>query len=426
MTLRHRIRGVAQIARIAALLGYERVVRGVAYVPLGRRYHADPYPAYRRLRERDPIHRSALGLWVFTRHADILTILRDLRFSNDTTLQPGYGQARRDLIAAGVVDPEEPRVLNLLEVDPPEHTRLRTLVNKAFTPRAVEALRPRAEKLVEERLDAIVGRGEVDLIRELASPLPLVVIAEMLGIPTEDRAQLKHWSDEMVRGVGTPDFDDRVRAARAGRAFRRYLEGIVALRRAEPRDDLLSALLGVEEESDRLSEPEVYMLIGLLMVAGNETTTNLIGNGALALLRSPDQLARLRADPGLAASAVEELVRYDSPVQVTVRMAREAFEFEGCRFERGQLAALVLGGANRDPERFEAPDTLDLGRRDNAHLAFGHGTHFCLGAQLARMEAQVAFTGLAQRLPNLRLATDAPEWGDNTVLRGLRALPVRV
>ena len=426
MGIRRQLREIAQLSRISVMLGVERLTTGVAYIPRGKKYHADPYPAYRRLRERDPVHRTrALGGWVFTRHADAQAILRDLRFSNDTTLQPGSGRVRRDLIEAGVIDPNEPRVFNLLEIDPPEHTRLRKLVNKAFTTRAVADLRPRAEKIVEERLDTIAARGEMDVIRDLASPLPLIVIAEMLGIPTDEREQLKHWSDEMVRSVGSPSFDDTLRATRAVREFRQYLAGVVAERRREPREDLLSALLAVEDEGDRLSEGEVYMLIGLLMVAGNETTTNLIGNGTLALLRNPDQLARLRDDPGLAPTAVEELVRYDSPVQVTVRFAREEIALAGRRIQPRQLVGVVLGAANRDPEQFENPDRLDLGRSENHHLAFGHGTHFCLGAQLARMESQVAFTALAQRFPDLRLAGDELEWKDNAVLRGLRALPVR-
>jgi cytochrome P450 len=429
MRLKTQLRQAYGLGRIGALLAMERLLQGVVYLPFGKRYHADPYPAYRKLRERDPVHRShAIPGWVFTRYDDVEAILREPRFSNDTNLQPNSGRAREELIAAGLVDPAEPRVLNLLELDPPEHTRLRTLVGKAFTPRAIEALRPRAVQIVEEQLDAVAGNREMDLMADFASPLPVIMIAEMLGLPVEDRAQLKLWSDDMARSVGSPNFDDLAGATRAGNEFRAYLAGLVEERRKEPRDDLLSTLLAVEEEGDRLTEREVFMLIGLLMVAGNETTTNLIGNGTVALLRNPDEFAKLRDDPGLVTSAVEELVRYDSPVQVTVRFVKEEMTFAGQVMKRHQLAAVVLGAANRDPEHFDEPDRLDLARLDNRHLAFGHGTHFCLGSQLARMEAQVAFEAIATRLPDLKLADDplgSLDWGDNVVLRGLRSLPVR-
>ena len=428
MQIRRPLRSAAQIARLAVLLAVERAHTGAVFVPFGRRFHADPYSQYARLRERDPLHRSvALQGWVFSRYAEVHAILRDPRFSNDTSLQPGFGRVREDLIAAGVVDPAIPRVSNLLELDPPEHTRLRTLVSKAFTPRAVERMLARAEAIVDEQLDAVAARGEMDVIRDLATPLPVIVIAEMLGIPSEDRERLKHWSNEMVLSVGAAGFSNRVRSARAGNEFREYLEALGAERRREPRDDLLSALLAAEEEGDRLSEAEVYMMIGLLMIAGNETTTNLIGNGTLALLRNPEQLARLRDDPErIAPTAVEELLRYDSPVQATARYPREDFEFAGMPIRRGQVVVVLLASANRDEAQFEHADRLDVGRADNRHLSFGQGVHFCLGAQLARMEARIALSALVRRFPDLRLATDDVEWRANTVLRGLRALPVRV
>lgn len=411
---------------IPALVGLERLQTGAVFFPAGRRFYEDPYPMYRRLRERDPFHRSRLVGWVATRYEDVVEILRDSRFSADDRKRPDYERNRARLVRAGIVDADDVQEPSMLRSDAPDHTRLRGLVSRAFTPRAVERWRKRIEGTTEELLDRLPRGGRVDVMSALAGPLPVIVIAEMLGVPREDQARFKHWSDEVVRSMGMSSFDDLRRSRAAWRELRGYLEGIAAERRREPRDDLLSALLSAEEQGDRLSLDEVFSTCNLLLVAGNETTTNLIGNATLALLRHPDQLERLRGDAALTPHAVEELLRWDSPVQYTSRIALEPVEIAGERVEAGQEVILVLGAANRDPEHFPAPDVLDLGRQDIRHLSFGHGVHFCLGAQLARLEGEVAIGALVRRFPDLCLDDSAPRWRANPILRGLERLPVRV
>ncbi len=424
MGLGETLRSAFQRTAIQALLVAERAQTGVVYNPLSKRYLRDPYPRYRRLQERDPFHRSrVLGGWVLARHTDILEALRDSRFSLDNRNHPKYERNRRRLIKAGAIPEEEP-TRSLLGLDPPEHDRIRTLVNKAFTPRAVRALEPRMESIVAELLDPVVGAGRIDVIQTLANPLPVIVIAELIGVPPEDREQFRRWSDEAVRALGSASIENVRRSRVAGEALTAYFRKVADERRAEPRDDLLSTLLAAEEEGDRLTLDEVFRTCVLLLVAGNETTTNLIGNALLALLRNPDQMKLLRDDPSLMENAIEELLRYDSPVQATVRIALEDFEMRGHPIQKGQQVFLLLGAANRDPEKYVDPERLDVTRRDVSHLSFGHGVHFCLGSRLARLEARLALTALLQRFPELRLATDEPEWGDNIILRGLRSLPV--
>jgi cytochrome P450 len=389
---------------------------------------ADPYPMYARLREADPLHWSPLmESWVLTRHEDVVAVLRDtLRFSADRrTAQNRFAQeiARRE---------EEfgpfGRTQTMLTSDPPQHTRLRRLVSKAFTPRMVEGLRPRIEQIVDELLGGMAGRGEMDVVRDLAYPLPVIVIAEMLGVPPQERDRFKHWSDEIVATLNGPfTSEDVLRQARKSiDELAEYMRGVIAERRVEPRDDLISRLIEAEEQGQILSEDEMLASVMLLLVAGNETTTNLIGNGALALLRHPEQLDRLRSDPELVKTAVEELLRYDSPVQATGRVAKEDLTIGELEVKAGQVVITVLGAANRDPRKFEEPDALDLGRTPNEHLSFGDGIHFCLGAPLARAEGQIAIGALVQRFPNLRPATETPEWGGTFILRGLKNLPVYI
>jgi cytochrome P450 len=264
----------------------------------------------------------------------------------------------------------------------------------------------------------------MDVIRDLAYPLPVTVIAEMLGIPIEDRERFKHWSDEAVRSLGFGSIEDARRSAQANRELRAYLEPIVEQCRREPREDLISALVAAEEQGDKLSTDEVFSTIILLLVAGNETTTNLIGNGLLALLRNPSQLNILRGDPSLIENAVEELLRYDSPVQFTSRMPLNDVDLGGRTLSAGREVLLVLGAANRDPAQYDDPERLDVTRQDVHHLSFSHGIHFCLGAPLARLEGRIALLALVQRFPSLRLATSEPRRGDNILLRGLAELPV--
>ena len=398
----------------------ERWRTGVAYNPLAAHVARDPYPFYERLRTRDPVHRSRLmDMWVFSRHADVDAVLRDFRrFSSDQRKRDPARQRRSAL--AQIPDP------TILFLDPPDHTRLRTLVNKAFTPKAVADLEPRIRRMTRTLLDAAADPNRFDLMETLANPLPVMVIAEMLGVPVEDRAQFREWSNQRAR-ILEPMIGERERriANEASKSLDEYFLSIIKLRRIVPRDDIISALVHVEEEGDRLTEREMLGMLRLLLVAGNETTTNLIGNGMLALLRHPEQLQALRDDPSRIPGAVEELLRYDSPVQGTVRLVLEDCEVNGVPLQRDDNVLLLIGSANRDPQVFDHPDQLDVGRRDNNHVAFGRGIHFCLGAPLARLEGRVAIEVLLERYPSLRLESDRPAFRSSIVLRGLERLPVR-
>jgi len=318
--------------------------------------------------------------------------------------------------------------LSMLDRDPPDHTRLRGLVSKAFTPKALESLRPRIQQIVDGLLDQIERRGEMDLIEEFAYPLPVIVICEMLGVPVEDHERFKHWGLDIARGLDAimlpPDSEVGKRSVSGRRALAEYFRALIAERRAAPRDDMLSALIAAEEAGDKLSEEELLASCILLLVAGHETTVNLIGNGTLALLKHPEQLRRLRENPGLIGSAVEELLRYDGPVQRTARIPSEDLVIGGKTIPKGEMVMPFLGAANRDPAQFPDPDRLDITRTDNRHIAFGMGIHFCLGAPLARMEGQIAISTLLRRLPKLALASQRPEHRQSLTLRGLVSLPV--
>jgi cytochrome P450 len=385
--------------------------------PLAPEFLADPYPHYRRLRDEDPVHESPLGFWVLTRHDDVAGMLRDPRFGRkgfERILAARFGDAGFDL--------------SMLFRDPPDHTRLRTLVSKAFTPRVVEQMREHIQQIVDGLLAAIAPAGAMDLVADFAYPLPVAVICEMLGVPGGDRERFRDWTVHIARALDAialptePEVVERGLAAR--RALADYFRELMAARRRRPRGDLLSELIAAEEQGDRLSEGELMATILLLFVAGHETTVNLIGNGTLALLRHPDQLRRLREEPTLLPAAVEELLRYDGPVQRTGRICSTEVQVGGRTIPANSVVLGLIGAANRDPAVFPDPDRLDVGRAENRHLAFGWGIHFCLGASLARLEAQIAFGTLLRRLPRLALATAAPEWRPASALRGLRALPV--
>ena len=397
----------------------------VQYNPFTITAQADPYPQYQQLREADPVHWSELmGLWVLSRYEGIEFVLRDARFSaNRRSSSNPLVQRAEEMQDRGL---PFANATTMLGADPPEHTRLRGLVSKAFTPRSVEAMRPRIQEIVDELLDAAHDDETFDLIEQLAYPLPVIVIAELLGVPAEHRADFKRWSDDLVATLGgptvTPDIIEQSRIS--GLEMAEYFRGVIAERRKQPEDDLLSRMIAAEERGEVLSEDELLATCMLLLAAGNETTTNLIGNGMLALLRNPDQLQKLQDDPSLIEPAVEEMLRFDGPVQATARVASERVEVGGRTVEPGQILFVLLGAANRDPAVFPEPDTLDITREDNRHLAFGHGLHFCLGAPLARIEAQIAFRTLLERKPNPRLATDEPEWNGNFILRGLKSLPL--
>ena len=393
----------------SAVLGFD---------PADAAFRADPYRHYRELSaDGRRLRPTPVGLWVTASHSLCEQVLRDPRFGH----RPEDGGMWREA---------QERRRSFLTMDPPDHTRLRRLVSKAFTPRLVGRLRPRIETLVDELLD---GRsGETDLIATLAYPLPVIVISEMLGVPPQDRDLFKAWSDSLARGLD-PDFllpDEEIAERDQARAeFAVYFRELAAQRRTDPRDDLLSALVGVSDGGDVLSEEELLATCVLLLVAGHETTVNLIGNGALALLRHPEQLAVFRERQGSVPAAIEELLRYDPPVQLTLRAALEDVELDGALIERGRLLLLLTGAANRDPGVFNAPDRLDLRRYTEGgdaprHLSFGHGIHFCLGAPLARLEGQIALWKLFER--DVALTTDDLVYRDNLVLRGLRDLPVTI
>ncbi len=391
----------------------------VHFNPMDPEFIADPYPTYHRLRAEDPVHHSPLGFWVLTRYEDVVAALRDPRLVKEPIAAFVAARFGAAMPAMG---------LSMLDRDPPDHTRLRGLVNKAFTPRVVEGLRPHIQKIVDGLLARVEGAGTMDLIEEFAYPLPVTVICQMLGVPVEDRERFKQWGLDIARGLDAillpPDSDVARRSAAARRALAEYFRALIAERRAAPRGDMLSDLIAAEEAGDKLREDELLATCILLLVAGHETTVNLIGNGTLALLRHPDQLRRLRENPGLIGSAVEELLRYDGPVQRTARIPSADVTFDGRTIAKGEMVMPFIGAADRDPAQFPDPDRLDLTRTDNRHIAFGWGIHFCLGAPLARVEGQIAISALVQRLPKLALAIDRPEYRQSLTLRGLTTLPV--
>ena len=398
----------------------------VTYDPKLPSVIADPYPVFRQLREEEPLHRSqVLGGLVLTRYADVKACLNDPRLSSDR-ITPFVKHRRGGEHAAELQ--ELGRMLGLWAVftDPPKHTQLRGLMNRAFTTRAVERLRPRVETLVAELIDQVRELGRMDLIRDFAWPLPITVIAEMLGVPREDRPALKVWSDELAAFVGsalaTPD--KYARAARSGVAMSDYFRDLIGERRASPRDDLLSALVAADERSDMTNDDELVATAILLLFAGHETTSNLIGNGILSLLRHPAELHALRGDPSLIVPAIEELLRYEGPTAAMVRIALEDVALPSGTIGRGDRVFLMINAANRDPRHFDEPDDVNVRRDPNRHIAFGYGLHFCVGAPLARLEAQIAIPALLRRLPKLTLTTDALPWLDSLVFRGVRSLPL--
>jgi pimeloyl-[acyl-carrier protein] synthase len=378
-------------------------------------FHANPYPFYHRLRAADPVHRTPMGLWVLTRYDDVVAVLKDPRFGRE-----GFEQILANVYGEGA--------RSMLFRDPPDHTRLRGLVSQAFTPRMIERMRSHIQDIVDRLLDRVQNANAMDVIADLAYPLPLTVICEMLGVPTDAHSGICQWSADLARSVdaiGMPTDEEVVKRGRvAQQAMLDYFSDLIPERRQTPRDDLLGLLIAAEEQGDRLSEGELLITCILLFVAGHETTVNLIGNGLLALLNHPDELAKLRADLTLLPGAVEELLRYDSPVQRTARITNTDVELDGRKIAKGSLVVTAIGAANRDPAHFPDPDRLDITRRDNRHIAFGFGIHFCLGAPLARLEGQIAIDTLLRRMPGLRLVTSAPEWRESSTLRGLKRLPV--
>jgi cytochrome P450 len=423
----------ASMTRMARAARDEAQASGtLVWDPFDPAWARDPYPVYAALRRRSPVHRSPFGFWVLTRHADCLAVLRDKRASSDgRNIDATDFPAIRDRqvivgTGAGEVLAE---MAPFLFRDPPDHTRLRGLVQKAFTPRVVEGLRPRVEQICAELLDTALERGTCDLVSEFAYPLPVQIIVEMMGVPAEDHAQFRVWSDALARGLD-PDFllpPDAVQKRLAGiLSFVQYFAGLIEERRAHPGDDLLSRLIQAEEQGDVLTQGELLSTCILLLVAGHETTVNLIAGGALALMDHRHQLARFRDEPDVVRSGVEELLRYVAPVQLTGRVALAPIPVGDVVIAPGEFAMLLIGSANRDPEAFDDPDRLDLGRPANNHLGFGFGIHHCLGAPLARLEAQVALSALVGRARVLDRVDDELTYKENIVLRGLAALPVHL
>jgi cytochrome P450 len=396
----------------------------------GSEFKADPFPVYRRLREQAPVYRVTLPdlqlAWLVTRYDDVVTVLTDERFAKDAFRVLSKERLAASPWLARMLTPLlMPLARHMLNRDPPDHTRLRALVQQAFSPRLVEGMRGRIETLADDLLDRVIRRGRMDLIADYALPIPTTVIAEMLGVPVGDRHKFHHWSSAML-SAGASRFG-LLRAMPSALRFMRYIRRLIQTRRANLSDDLISALITAKEASERLSDDELLSMILLLIVAGHETTVNLIATGMLALLEHPDELERLRSEPGLIKPAVEELLRFTAPVETaTERFATEDVELAGVKIAKGDLVLAAIASANRDESRFINPDTLDITREPNKHLAFGQGIHFCLGASLARLEGQTAINTLLARTRDLRLSVDPGtlRWRSGLVLRGLKALPV--
>ena len=388
----------------------------------GSEFKADPFPFYARLRSEAPVYQTKLpdrrNVWLVTRYNDVLSVLKDDRFGKDKI------NARTPPWLPGMF---KPLMRNMLDVDVPDHTRLRGLVQKVFTVRLIENLRDRIQSLADELLNQAQAEGRMDLIRDYAVPIPTTIIAEMLGVPARDRHKFHRWSSSAISS--TSSRWGMVFALPHGIAFLRYIRSLVKARRVNPEDDLVSALVRAEEAGDQLSEDELVAMIFLLLVAGHETTVNLIGNGVLALLENPGQLNKLRDNPALVKTAVEELLRYNGPLETaTERYARTDTTVAGVTIPRADLVLAVLASANRDEQQFEQADSLNLEREPNPHVAFGFGIHYCLGASLARLEGQIAIATLLRRIPNVKVAvpTNALRWRRGLVLRGLESLPIAV
>ncbi len=389
------------------------------------RFKANPHPFYARLRAEAPAYRARLAdrqvAWLITRYDDVASVLKDPRLVKDRRNAAPAGQRQRAPWVPGFAKPLDQ---NMLDLDEPDHARLRALVQKAFTPRLVERLRPRIEELCTRLLERAQTQGSLDLIAAYALPLPVTIIAEMLGIPPRHRGRFRRWSDSMLAVSSTWD---RLLIVPRLWLFTRYVRRLIEHRRLHPRDDLISGLVQAEAEGDRLSQDELLGMVFLLLIAGYETTVNLIGSGTLALLEHPDQLDRLKRDPSFIKPAVEELLRYTSPVDIaTERFAREDLMIAGQMIPRGDQVLVVIGSANRDERKFADPNTLDLARQPNEHLAFGQGHHYCLGAPLARLEGAIAISTLLRRMPDLRLArpSESLRWRRGMFLRGLKELPL--
>lgn len=398
------------------------VPTGVELTALDEAYRRDPYPVLDELRAREPVHHDeVLKRWFLTRHDDVASVVNDRDLSADPR------KAAPDTYMGLFSGADGDRSPSILFLDPPDHTRLRALVNKTFTPRALERIGPRIQEIVDELLDEVASADGFDLMASFAGPLPTIVIAEMLGVDAADRDDFKRWSDDGVLSFNPKISEEEAqRVMESVAAMDAYLRQAIAERRANPRDDLISKLIAVEEAGDQLTTDEIVTMCALLLAAGNVTTTDLIGNGVLALLQHRDQLELLRDDPSLIENTVEEVLRFDPPVVQTGRIAMEDIEIGGCPIGKGESLLTSLAAANHDPAVYPEPDTFDIKRDDTHHQSFGGGVHYCLGAPLARLEAQLAIGTLVRRFPNLRLADGPLEWRRLPTFRGVIKLPVLI
>ena len=388
-------------------------------------YLADPYRFYQRLRSEDPVHWSdTTHTWLLMRYSDVVAALHDPILKTG-----GKPQAHMQHLPEVVLAELEPLQRHyqtwMSFVDPPDHTRLRALVSNAFTPRMLEDLRPRIQQIVDDLLEEAQEVRQMDVIGDFAYPLPATVICEMLGLPPEDYRQFHEWSAQLVEffGTGLPEVDNARRTQRSLLALSDYLHDVITQRRQHPKEDLISALVG-QEAGDSLSEDELFGMCVFLLAAGHETTVSLIGNGLLALLQHPEQMKKLQSDPSLIETAVEEFLRYDSPLQSLARVATQDLEINGKKILKGQVVRPMLGSANRDPAQFPEPDRLDICRHPNRHVAFGFGIHYCLGAPLARIEGQIAINSFLHRMPQVQLSTESLQWRKNLSNRNPLSLPV--
>jgi hypothetical protein len=384
----------------------------------------NPYPLYRWLRERDPVRKDPLApVWILTRYDDVATMLREPRFRKDPFVADRLPAAAREQL--GVPDRVDTGAVSMLFLDPPEHTRIRSAYARSFTPASLAALRPRIELICRKRLDRVHASGRMELISDLAYPLPVFVIIEMLGFPPEDFELFKRWSDDMTASLGlNPKPEEQEAAARARDELREYFDRVVIPMKNRPADSLVSRLLESEDQPGGMGREEIFTNSVLLLAAGHETTTNLIGNGVLALMRNRDQWEQLVADPTLVESAVEEMLRFDSPVQWTSRSSGEGVEIGGKTIEPEQIILGCVGAANRDPAKFVEPERFNIRRTENKHLSFGIGIHYCLGAALARMEAQIALEMLVDRYPRMKWAGAKLTWMKGLTFRGVKSLPL--
>ncbi len=418
-----RLRQKAIQKSFGALCGIERLVHGVSINVASRAFLDDPYTSFNAMRDKAPLHYSMAlrGYWV-TSFEYVQEVLLDKRFGADVRAY----EDRAARLRATIDNPEDlasfdnPSMLNL---DPPDHTRIRKLVTHGFTRSFIESMAPRIQSIVDDCLNQVDNQPSFDVVDKLAKPLPAIVIAEMMGLPEGDHAQFQEWSEELIVGAGSSDPDDMERSNRASRALVKYFAGIIEARRDQPGDDLIGTLMRAEEAGDKLNAQELYNTCLLVLVAGHETTTRLIGNGLFLLLRHPEQLAYLREHPDQIDTAVEEMLRFEPPVQATQRFVREDMDFHGTRLKRGDIVFVGIAGANRDPAEIPDPENFDIRREKVRQVSFGYGIHLCIGAHLARMEAKIALLTLLDRFDEIALVGEA-NWGDNPFFRGFDELTI--